>query len=54
MNGVEFDDLDDSDWTGQLQPIQTGVVVAVETFTDSSNNVYGTFEQPNGITGSCD
>ena len=53
-NGVKFDDLDDNDWTGQLQPIQSAGVVAVQTFTDSENNVYGTFESPNGITGSCD
>ena len=53
-NGVKFDDLDDNDWTGQLQPVESGGVVAVRTFTDSENNVYGTFESPNGITGSCD
>ncbi len=53
-NGVKFDDLDDNDWTGQLQPIQSACVVAVQTFMDSENNVYGTFESPNGITGSCD
>ncbi len=53
-NGVKFDDLDDNDWTGQLLPIQSTCVVAVQTFTDSESNVYGTFESPNGITGSCD
>ena len=53
-NGVKYDDLDDTDWTGQLQPIQNGVVVAVRVFTDSEGNNYGTFESPNGITGICD
>jgi hypothetical protein len=53
-NGVKFDDLDDDDVTGSLQPVKAGTIVEVRLFVASDGNTYGLFSSPNGVTVECD